>query len=263
MKSADARQVPGAEVSALARGLALLDALADQASLRGTSLTELAQTTGLSKATAFRLLGTLRSHGYVDKDPDTERYHLGLRILQLSSALLQNLDLRIQAAPILSELVQRTNETVHLGVLDHGSVVYIDKVECDNSVRMHSRVGMQMPAYSTGLGKAILANLNAEQLEEVLACGLLRRTPNTITDAESLRAHLSEARARGYAIDDCENEDGIRCVGAPVFDHAEAVVAAISTAGPAGRMTLERTEVLGPVVKEAAMQISRRMGSRV
>lgn len=263
MESEDACQVSGAEVSALARGLALLDALADQASLRGTSLTELAQNVGLNKATAFRLLGTLRSHGYVEKHPDTERYHLGLRILHLSSALLQNLDLRIQAAPIMSDLVQRTNETVHLGVLDRGSVVYIDKVECGNSVRMHSRVGMQMPAYSTGLGKAILANLHAEQLEEVLASGLPPRTPTTITDAETLRAHLAEARARGYSIDDCENEDGIRCVGAPIFDHTGGVIAAISTAGPASRMTLERTLELGPMVREAARQISQRMGGRV
>jgi DNA-binding IclR family transcriptional regulator len=262
MGSENASQLADGEVSVLARGLRILDTLADQSTLRGASLTELAQTVGLNKATAFRLLNTLRAYGYVDKDPDTERYRLGLTILHLSAVLLQNLDLRIQAAPILADLVQRTNETVHLGVLDQGSVVYIDKVECSSSVRMHSRVGMQMPACSTALGKAILAHLPAHPLDQVLNAGLVRRTPNTITDEQSMRAHLEITRARGYAVDDCENEDGIRCVAAPVFDHAGRVIGAISTAGPAGRLTVERTLQLGPVVKEAARQISQRMGSR-
>ena len=263
MESENAFQLTSDEVSVLARGLRLLDALADQGTLRGSSLTELAQTAGLNKATAFRLLNTLHTHGYVEKDPDTERYHLGLRILFLSSALLQNLDLRIRAAPILADLMQRINETVHLGVLDKDSVVYIDKVECSNSVRMHSRVGMHMPACSTGLGKAILAHVPAPLLDQVLKAGLVPRTPNTITDEKAMRAHLEMTRARGYAADDCENEEGIRCVAAPVFDHIGTVIGAISTSGPGSRMTLEHALELGPVVKEAARQISQRMGSRV
>ena len=199
MESEHGCHMSSAEVSALARGLRLLDVLADRATLRGTSLTELAQTTGLNKATAFRLLGTLRSHGYVEKHPDTERYHLGLSILHLSSALLQNLDLCIQAAPVMSDLVQRTNETVHLGVLDRGSVVYIDKVECGNSVRMHSRVGMQMPAYSTGLGKAILAKTWVHC--RAVGGGKIGPRPSHAEHdhgcQDDARAPVSEARARG------------------------------------------------------------------
>jgi DNA-binding IclR family transcriptional regulator len=127
---------------------------------------------------------------------------------------------------------------------------------------MYSRVGHTMPAHSTGVGKAILAFLSVEELEAALPKRLGQRTESTITDKDVLREHLATVRARGYSTDNVENEEGIRCVGAPVFDHTGAVSAAISIAGPANRVTSERFAELGEQAREIALKISARIGHR-
>jgi DNA-binding IclR family transcriptional regulator len=139
-------------------------------------------------------------------------------------------------------------------------VVYIDKVESPQAVRMFSRVGHTMPAYSTGIGKAILAFLSPNQLQDALPPRLTARTPATITNRSELRKHLKEIRLRGYSTDDIENEEGIRCVGAPVIDHTGAVCAAISVAGPATRVTSDKFEQLGSLTRTTAQDISERIG---
>jgi IclR family acetate operon transcriptional repressor len=149
---------------------------------------------------------------------------------------------------------------VHLGVLDGSDVVYIEKVESKHAVRMFSQIGRTMPAYSTGVGKAILAFLPEERLERALPERLEARTPATITDKGELRRHLAAVRRRGYSTDEIENEEGIRCVGAPVFDHTGLVCAGISVAGPASRVTSDRIRELGKLVQDAALATSRRIG---
>ena len=139
-------------------------------------------------------------------------------------------------------------------------VVYLEKVESPLAVRMHSEVGAMNPLYCTGLGKALLAFSSADLINSVCARPLEPRTMRTITTAEGLREDLARIRDRGYSIDDVENEEGIRCVGAPIFGHDGTPIAAISLAGPVNRITLEAVDDLGPKVAEAALDVSRRLG---
>jgi DNA-binding IclR family transcriptional regulator len=158
--------------------------------------------------------------------------------------------------------MQTTRETVHLVVYDHGEVVYIDKVESPNTIRMFSQVGRRNPAYCTAVGKAFLAYLPEAAFDEVVARGLTHRTDNTRTTPEALRADLELIRQRGYAVDDIENEPEVRCVGAPIFDYSGRAIAAASVSGPATRVTGERVPELGRVVKGATEKISERLGFR-
>jgi IclR family acetate operon transcriptional repressor len=173
---------------------------------------------------------------------------------------LDQLDIRTEALPVLRGLGERTGETVHLGVLDGSDVIYIEKIESTHAVRMFSRIGHTMPAYSTGIGKAILAHLSPDELAQALPEELEPRTPATITERVKLVRHLADIRRRGYSTDDVENEDGIRCVGAPVFDHSGRACAGISIAGPESRVTPDQFPELGALVGEAAMSVSRRIG---
>jgi DNA-binding IclR family transcriptional regulator len=139
-------------------------------------------------------------------------------------------------------------------------VVYIAKVESRHAVRMYSYIGARLPMYCTALGKAMMAFGPEDWIQETLARGLEPRTPHTIINASALKADLDAIRARGFSIDNEENEIGVRCVGAPVFDFTRSVIGAISLSGPTERMDQERSAELGPVVREAARQISQRMG---
>jgi len=226
------------------------------------SASEVGHKLGISRSTTYRLLTTLNAGGYVTQalaNPD--KYRLGSKILELASNLLDKIELRQQALPFLKELRDLANETVHLVVMDRGKVIYIDKVECSQAVRMHSAIGRQGYAHSTSVGKAMLAFMPHEVVARVIEeHGLPACTSQTFTDEKALREELKKVRRNGYAVDDVENEDGIRCVGAPIFDHRGKPVAALSVSGPAFRMTQERVQELSMPVKATALKISRRLG---
>jgi DNA-binding IclR family transcriptional regulator len=241
----------------LVKALRILGSVA--AHPEGLTLSDLSRTCRLPKPTAHRVLGVLVQGGMLRLDADGG-YRLGPECLVLGTAFLENLDLRDQARDILFDLVERTGETCHLGVLDGKRVVYIEKVESPHPIRMASRVGRTNPAHSTGIGKAMLAFSPAEQIEAIIAAGLEQRTPRTITDPSRLRNELAMVAKRGYAIDDIENEESIRCIAAPVFDHEHAVVAGISIAGPEYRLSLGRLVEMADDVREAARELSRRVG---
>ncbi len=244
------------------KALKVLVAMAHSSTPRGVSLAELSTKIGYHKTTVYRLLMTLQQNGFVQQDPDTDRYKLGLKILELSTVLLDNLELRREASPFLHDLMVKTNETVHLGLLDQAEVVYIDKVESLNPVRMFSRIGTRMPWHCTGLGKAIAAFLPESRVEELLAVDLKKRTSNTITSMGAMRDELLKTKSRGYSIDDVENEEGISCVASPIFDYLGRPIAGLSVAGPSMRITPDKFANLGELVKETAMNVSRRMGYR-
>ncbi|MDQ7850441.1 MAG: IclR family transcriptional regulator [Armatimonadota bacterium] len=246
------------KVKSLNRAFTLLMALG-QAS-RPLSVAELIVRTGLPRPTVYRLVHTLELNGAVVASDG--RYAIGPRVLWLAGRRLGQIELRAAGRPHLVELARRTGETAHLAVLEQGQVVYIDKVESGGPLRMASTVGAIMPAHCTALGKSMLAFLPPAQLQEVLRThGLPRRTANTITDPARLLAELAAVRARGYAIDNVENEEGIRCVGAPIMDHRGQVAGAISVSGSVATITLERARrELSPLVREAAQHISRTLG---
>lgn len=209
----------------------------------------------------FGLLNTLSQRGYLEKNPETGRYRLGLRVFEVGSTVLDRMDLPALAGPILQRLVERHEETVHLVVRDGGYVVYIAKRESPRSMRIVSQVGRRLPCHCTGVGKALLAYLPEEELEALVReNGLARYTRNTITDMAALRAELAKIRAQSYAMDNEEIEEGLRCVAAPVRNHTGKVVAAMSVAGPSSRMTPERVSEIIESVKAASWELSHRLG---
>lgn len=234
---------------------------------QGISIKELSSKANLPKGTTHRLLSTLAYLGYVRQDPKTRNYLLGFKLVELGNILLSQLDLRKEAEPFLKELAERTKETVHMVILDRNEVVYIDKVEMDHNpsgLRMASKIGLRNPAHSSAVGKVLLSYFTEEDWNKFCkGKNLQKRTENTITDPAQLKEHLKIVRNQGYAIDDEENEKGVRCVGAPIFDRTGNPVAAISISGPAFRVTKKMIlESLKKEVMETALKISQRLGYR-
>ncbi|MBI5968744.1 MAG: IclR family transcriptional regulator [Deltaproteobacteria bacterium] len=234
---------------------------------QGISIRELSVKINLPKGTIHRLLSSLSYFGYVRQDLKTRNYFLGFKLVELGNILLSQLDLRKEAEPFLRDLSERTKETVHMVFLDRNEIVYIDKVETDHSssgLRMASKVGLRNPAHSCAVGKVLLSHLSEVELNHLIKeKGLSKRTENTIVNSDQLREHLRSVRTQGYAIDDEENERGIRCVAAPIYNEAGKAMAAISISGPAFRITKKVIqERLKKEVVETAFQISQRLGFR-
>jgi IclR family transcriptional regulator, KDG regulon repressor len=203
----------------------------------------------------------LERHSLVDKNPETGKYRLGLKLFELGSKAIAALDLREHSRPYLMRLQHETDETVNFGILDQGEVLYAAKIEPERNLRMASRIGIRYPAYCTSLGKAILAWLSETEVDAIIRrWGLKARGPNAITSAEALKADLKQVRARGYAIDDEENEEGARCVGAAVWDHMGRPLAAISVSAPAFRMDGAKMAEAAKAVMRAANDLSRELG---
>ncbi|SHI94445.1 IclR family transcriptional regulator [Desulfofundulus thermosubterraneus] len=228
------------------------------------SLSELSRELGLHKSTAFGLLQTLIKHNYVHQEIKTGRYRLGYRVLALGGAFLEHCDLREIASPYLQQLVNEHGETVHLVVMDDGQVVYVDKIDSPQSIRMVSRIGRRLPAHCTGVGKAILAYLPEEKVQAIVKKrGLPRFTANTITTWEELSAELARIREEGVSYDREEIEEGLRCVAAPLIGYGQYPVGAISVSGPASRMTEEKMSRIAGSLKKVAGEISQQMGADV
>ncbi|GLP64745.1 DNA-binding IclR family transcriptional regulator [Streptomyces sp. SAI-126] len=247
--------------SSLRRALGILMYLAEERSHpHGPTLTDLATGLELSKSTVLRLVAPLKDVRLVDQDPESGRYRLGPQNALLGQAYLERRDTRQITAPALHRLAEESGETVHLVSFDPPEIVYIDKVESPRAVRMHSRIGGRLPAYCTATGKVFLAHSGDDVVDGVIAAGLPARTPATITSPDRLRAELDLIRRRGYAVDDVENEQDIRCVAAPVHDHTGAVTTAVSISGPAARVTRERLPELGTLLMSATRTLTADLG---
>ncbi len=246
-------------VQVVDRALAALDILANRSS--ECSLAELCIALGLHKSTVHRLMMVLQQHRLVDKNPQTGRYRLGLKLFEFGSKAVAALDPRRHARPYLDRLQRELGETVFFCILDDGQVFYLDKVESQQSIRTACTVGSRAPAYCTAVGKAMLAELpDAEVNDIVRRWGLKAITANTITTAAALRAELRAVRSRGYAIDNEEKEEGLRCISAAVRGHSGKLFAAISASGPAFRITKGRIPEIGQLVMRAANDLSVEFG---
>lgn len=250
---------PAQLVKSLDRALDILERLVTAE--EGLGVTELANGLGLHKSTVYRILSTLNYRDYVQQDKKTGKYKTGIKLFEVGSKVLNNLDLRTQARPFLEEIVEKTNETVHLGILDKYEVVYIDKVESTETIRMHSRIGYRAPLHSTSLGKVILAFSSDNIVKKVIENkGLIPYTVNTITAPEEFKEELVKIKKQGYAVDNEEQERGIRCIAGPIFDHNKVVIGAFSISGPTFRMTRERTNSLSELILFYSKQISAFFG---
>ena len=233
--------------------------------VQGISIRDLSAGLKLPKGTVHRLLSSLSYFGYIRQDPETRSYFLGLKLMELNAHLGNQLDFRKVAEPILRDLAEKTKQTAHMVILDRNEVVYIEKIETQQpagGLKMASRVGSRNPVHSSAVGKVLLSYGPEEAVEVFLQeKGLPRRTANTITDKALFRDHLKIVRSQGYAVDDEENEQGIRCLGAPIFDGKGRPVAAISVSGPVFQMTKKVVqEVVREEVIAAASEISRQLG---
>jgi len=243
--------------------MAILDALALAGQHHDLSLIELATELRLHKSTAHRLLMILERHRMVEREPRSGRYRLGLRLFEFGAIAISRFNIRDYARPHLERVLFETEETVHLCVLDAGEVLYVDKVEPSRSVRMASKIGRLAPAHCSAVGKAMLAHLPERDLDEILKQrGLPRMTVNTIVTPAELKAELRTIRDRGYAIDNEEAEEGVRCVGAVVLGPNGRPAGAISTSAPSFRLTPERVPAVAESVCRAAKAISAESGYR-
>ncbi|MEW6045280.1 MAG: IclR family transcriptional regulator, partial [Bacillota bacterium] len=197
----------------------------------------------------------------IEWDAQTGRYQLGLGLFELGSLVVATAELRKVARPVLESIHSACGETVHLAILDEGDVVYIDKIESRNKLRMYSEVGRRAPAHCTGLGKVLLAHLPDGELQRVIdRKGLRAYTSRTITSAHALREHLARVRLQGYAVDAGEHEELVRCAAAPVFDHMGKALAAVSVAAVAVEVGSARFEELISLVRDGAHRISAALG---
>ena len=247
------------QIQVLDRALAILNLLSAEGP--DLSLGEISDKIELHKSTVHRLIMVLERHKLIERNSINGRYRLGLKLFELGTRAVSQLDLRERARPVLERLVLETSETVHLGILDEGEVLYLDKVEPARSVRMSSSVGRRNPVYCTAMGKAILAYLPESQVEAIVRKhGLRAMTANTITSFLDLKTELAAVRERGYAVDNEEIEEGVRCVGCVVRDFSGGSVAAISVSGPAFRISPEKARNLARPVIAAAAALSLQLG---
>ena len=245
-------------IASLQRGLRMLQLLGQAG--RGLPASEIAKQSGLPVSTVHRFLVNLEAGGFLTKD-DQNNYHLGVACVSLGQAAREQLDIRKVSLPHLEQLNHTTRETVHLTVRHKLSAVYIDKLDSPEPLRIHSRIGASVPLYCTAVGKVMLAHLNDEERERVVNQLELRRfTENTVGSIQELHAQLARVKKDGYACDLEEHEPHIRCIAAPIWDHAGLVNASLSVTGPAVRMSTARLREIASLVREAGLKISQELG---
>lgn len=227
---------------------------------RALTLTALQARTGFPKATTHRLLTSLKELGFIEQGRDRDQYRLGLKLFELGSLYLANLDLHRVAQPMADQLSKLSGEAVHLCIFDGQLAVFVDRKELESGPSSLIMTIEGAPIYCTGVGKAILAYQDDATLDRIVAAGLKRFTPSTIVDANALRADLADTRDRGYAVDNCEHQLTVRCVAAPILNASGSVFASISVTGPPERMSNARLPVLAELVVETARTISVRLG---
>jgi len=250
-----------AQVQSLTRGLSILEGLARAEG--GLTLTDIAQRVALPPSTAHRLLSTLEKMGYVFQAGDLALWYVGLHAFTVGSSFLASRDWVAQSHPYMRRLMEQAGETANLAILDGTEAVFIDQVQCRETMRTIVRLGSRVPLHASGVGKAIFATLPDEQIDAILKVkGLPRITENTITSPETMWASLRVIRQRGFSFDDEEHLVGTRCVASPIYDEHAEVLGAISIAGPVSRLPDPRIRQLGPVVAHQAEEITRKVGGR-
>lgn len=229
---------------------------------RELKLSEISDQLGLNKSTVHGIINTLKYHGIIDQNEKTQKYRLGLSLIELGGLVISSMDVRNIAYPIIEEVCEVLEETVHVGILSGIEVVYIDKKECNSSIKISSKIGSRNFAYSAADGKVLLANLDEEIQKQIIPENIKKNTPNTITDKQQILYELALVKKRGYALDNEENLEGLICVAAPVFDYTGEAKYGVSVTGPTVRMTKEKIDKAINVLLDATKRISYKLGYR-
>lgn len=246
-------------IQSLSRGLAALELIAEHSMTPRT----LAEALGVDRSTAYRILCTLAHHGFVERDPFSDQYIISSRkILTMGSTVSANLHWPSLAMPWLRQLRDQTGEAVNLAVLQNDEMVYVSHLPGSETITVGPMLGVRRPVYCSAVGKAVAAYLPDSDREQLLQ--RLKLTPltlHTITDRERLWEALQRVKAQGYAVDDEETFQGVRCVAAPIHDQSGQVIAAIGLSGPGLRVTLDRIPALGALVRSLAGEFSASLGA--
>ena len=248
-------------VQSVDRALILLDYLASED--REIGLTEIARALGWPKTTTHGLISTLRNRHYVDQSPKTGRYRLGVRLFELGNIVARSWDIRAVARPAMQDLSLHLGEMVQLACESDGEVLYIEKIDSTQMMRIVSEIGARLPMHCTGLGKVLLAYKHASEVEWIISKhGQRAMTSHTITSAKALEKELAKIRRQGYAIDDREIMESLRCVAAPIFDQGGEVQYALSVSALADSLTGERLDTACEMLLRTAQSVSYQIGYR-
>jgi len=251
-------QIAKARLSSVANSIRLLTSFSGQEDELG--ITTLASRLRLAKSTVHRLAATLTSAGFLEQNSETGKYRLGVALFELGALVRRRMDVANEARPKLRELLEKSGETVQLGIVDHYSVLYVYEMESPRAIRMAAAVGGRAPLHCTAVGKVLLAFQPADYVKQVIERGLTAYTAKTITKREAVLGMLEEVRLREHAIDDEESEVGLRAIAAPVRNHSGAVIAALGVAAPVQRMSKKTMHTCVPSVIETANAVSARLG---
>lgn len=225
------------------------------------SLAQMSSNMSISKSTLHGIISTLVDVKFAVQDQQTGRYWLGTRLFEIGSSISSQWNVRKIAYPFIQRIVAETGETVHMAVLDDYEVLYINKQESTSSIRIVTDIGVKLPAHCTGLGKALLSGMSRLELQfMVKSKGLAKHTESTIINFEDFWKEMVLIKSRGYAVDEQEFVEGLRCVAVPVFSHAGDIIAALSVSGPVSRMQDEKFEHCRDSLLKAAEEISVQMG---
>ena len=247
-------------VRAIERALQILNCFDDDHPVRG--VTEIAQAVGLHKATTHRIVTTLANHGYLERLPTGQEYRLGMQLAALGFTIIRRMDLRHEALPYMTQMVQRCEETCDLSVFDRGEILVVEVVRSRHGHTLATAVGQRLPIHATANGKLFLANLPPEQQEALLSRPLTAYTEKTMISTDELHKQIDLIRRQGYAVDDEEYEVGVRAVATPIRNSDDRVVAVLGMPGPTGRIPIDRIPELAAVLTEGANAISHRLGWR-
>ncbi len=247
-----------ARLSSVANSIRLLNSFSGADDELG--ITMLAARLRLAKSTVHRLAATLSAAGFLEQNGDNGKYRLGMALFELGALVRRRMDVANEGRPKLRELLEKTGETVQMGVVDHLSVLYVYEMESPRAIRMAAAVGGRAPLHCTAVGKVLLAHQPEDFVNRVLESGLTAYTPKTLTRREAVLAMLTEVRAREHAIDDEESESGLRAIAAPVRNHNGAVIAAVGVAAPVQRMNKKAMQTCVPTVIATAHAVSGRLG---
>lgn len=246
-------------IQAVERALKILD-LFDEQDME-LKITDISERMQLHKSTVHSLLKTLQVHGYIDQNTENGKYRLGMKLFERGNFVIHGLDIRKVAKRYLVDLSMKTGQTTHLVILDDKEGVYIDKVEGPLATILYSRIGRRIPIHSSGVGKALVAWKSEKELQSILdGYHYVAQTSKTITNERDFRKELEKIREQGYAIDNQENEPGVRCIAVPIRNHQGHVIAAVSISTLVSRVDDQELEHFLQLLKEAANEMSEQMG---
>ncbi len=226
------------------------------------SIGDLSERLQMDKATVHRLVNTIKDAGYVNQNPDNKKYANSLKLLAMGNRAMEKTGVRHIARPYMEELSEKTGETINLGMRVGNKIIYVDKMESSSTIKVGLGIGVSVPSYCSGLGKAILAFTSADELEELLDSIVFEKfTEHSITDREHFQRELERIRRDGYAVDDEEYVDGLMCFAAPIFDFHGNPIASVSVSCPKYRYDADRHfQMYTGLTVEAARNISGMMG---